>query len=629
MSAFITLLLFSPLLGSAFNLIARPKSAKISGGVATGAAALSFLCALALCWEYKHSDLPLLLEWPWITAGRLEIAWGFSFDALTCLMTLVVTGIGSLIHLYSIGYMSEDPSPARYFGYLNLFLFAMLVLVTADNLAVLFVGWEGVGLCSYLLIGFWYTDLAKSNAGLKAFVVNRIGDAGFLIGMFLCFSLFQSLDFDAIGGVLARSNTLDLRWLNLAAFFLFVGAVGKSAQIPLFVWLPDAMAGPTPVSALIHAATMVTAGVYLVARMSFLFQITAVTSTVIATVGAATALFAATIATSQNDIKKVLAYSTVSQLGYMVLALGVGSYFGAVFHLMTHAFFKALLFLGAGSVIHALSGEQDILKMGGLRKKLPFTFWTFSVAVVAIAGIPPLSGFFSKDTVLYAVLSSETGNLTLWGVGIFTSFLTAFYMGRLYCLVFLGEYRGAAHPHESPAVMTIPLVCLGIGSVVAGWIGMPHGLHLLPNYLEEFLSLPPVNEAPLQVISEHLAMGLATLSGILGVGFALMLYAKGPSKAQSLVKFLGPVPVIFQNKYWVDELYDLVLVRPFRLLCRLLATIVDPKWVDATLLFPAKVAYTGAGMLSKIQSGFTQVYLWIMLLGALVMAWILLNEVIL
>ncbi|MFM8313851.1 MAG: NADH-quinone oxidoreductase subunit L, partial [Deltaproteobacteria bacterium] len=459
-----------PLLGSFLNgVVIRPAFPKRAGVIATFFAVCSFACALFLFFHLNHDITAVHWATEWFNSGEFKQFWGFKFDALTAVMALVVTGIGSLIHLYSIGYMSEERGPSRYFAYLNLFLFNMLVLITSDNLLGLFVGWEGVGLCSYLLIGYWYEDLDKAKAGMKAFLVNRIGDAGFLIGIFYCYQIFHTLRFDEIAQLLATSSQFDLHLLNIASFFLFVGATGKSAQIPLYVWLPDAMAGPTPVSALIHAATMVTAGVYLICRMNFLYMLTADTNAMIAWVGVATALFAALIATAQRDIKKVLAYSTVSQLGLMFLAVGSRAYFAAVFHLMTHAFFKALLFLGAGSVIHGLHGEQNICHMGGLRKKMPGTFLTCLIATAAICGIPPLSGFFSKDTILFSTLASgNTQSLTLWLLGLAASTLTAFYMARMFILVFLGEYRGEAHPHESPWVMMFPLVLLAIGSALSG-----------------------------------------------------------------------------------------------------------------------------------------------------------------
>ncbi|MGB6193469.1 MAG: NADH-quinone oxidoreductase subunit L, partial [Terracidiphilus sp.] len=412
---------------------------------------------------------------PWISAGALHIDFSFVLDHLSLVMLLIVTGVGFLIHIYSAGYMNHEEGYWRYFAYLNLFLFFMTVLVLAGNALLMFVGWEGVGLASYLLIGFWFQKTVAADAGKKAFVVNRIGDFGFLIGIFLLLATFGTLTFSEIAAKLAANPAWTGGILTATALCLLIGATGKSAQLPLYVWLPDAMEGPTPVSALIHAATMVTAGVYMIARTHFLFDRSPFALSVVAIVGAATALFAATIAVVQTDIKRVLAYSTVSQLGYMFLGCGVAAYSAAIFHLMTHAFFKALLFLAAGSVIHGLGGEQDLRKMGGLRKKLPVTFWTMTAAVFAIAGFPPFAGFFSKDAILYAAFLEGPSGKLLWFVGIVTALLTSFYMFRLWYLTFFGESRNHdAHPHESPWSMLGPLVVLGVLSVGGGWIGIEH-----------------------------------------------------------------------------------------------------------------------------------------------------------
>ena len=590
-----------PLAGSIVNgLILRTPFPRRAGVIATAFAGASFVLAILLFGQLVREGHPISVSLDWFDAGPVPIQWGFSFDWLTAAMAMIVTGIGTVIHLYSIGYMSDDRTPYRYFAYLNLFLFAMLTLISSDNLPVMFVGWEGVGVCSYLLIGYWYQDLKNANAGMKAFIVNRIGDAGFLLGIFLLFTTLNTLNFHEMAVVLGQrmgtSTSVGIHTINMIALFLFIGATGKSAQIPLYVWLPDAMAGPTPVSALIHAATMVTAGIYMTLRMHFLFVLATDTNMLIAAVGAATALLAALIATSQNDIKKVLAYSTVSQLGLMFLGLGTGAYFAAFFHLMTHAFFKALLFLGAGSVIHALSGEQDIGKMGGLRKALPWTFLTFSIGTLAIAGIPPLAGFFSKDTLLYGALSGPHGT-ALWAVGSFASLLTAFYMARLYVLVFFGESRVShdVHPHESPAVMTIPLMILAVGSALAGFLGMPEGFHMLPNYLAEFLA--PVIGAPVEpqsepFLSEFGAMGVATFFAIVGVGFGFWLYAK-PSRSQKLGLALKPLRTLFAEKFYVDEIYDWILIKPYEGLCGFLARVFDGRVIDALLIFPARIARAG------------------------------------
>jgi NADH-quinone oxidoreductase subunit L len=626
MGSVLLLMILLPLAGSVLNgLLLRTPYPKRAGVIASLAACGAFVCAVVLWGNLLSAGTPFEIELDWFKAGVLDMKWGFRFDALTAVMSLIVTGIGTLIHVYSIGYMSEERTPYRYFAYLNLFLFSMLSLITANNLVGMFVGWEGVGLCSYLLIGYWYQDIDKANAGIKAFLVNRIGDAGFLIGMFLCFDLFSSLKFSTIGQVLAQPGSLDLVKLNWAAFFLFVGAMGKSAQIPLYVWLPDAMAGPTPVSALIHAATMVTAGVYLVARMNALFTLAENTRLFIGFIGGATALMAALIATSQRDIKKVLAYSTVSQLGLMFLAAGAGAYVAAVFHLMTHAFFKALLFLGSGSVIHALEGEQDIHNMGGLRAKLPITFWTFAIGTVAIAGVPPLAGFFSKDLILYSTLGVKDYGVWLWLLGSVASLLTAFYMTRLFVLVFLGEYRGHAHPHESPPVMAVPLIVLAIGSCLAGFLQMPEAFHLFPGILGQFLSpvIPQVAEGAEggRMLSEFGAMGLATAAAIAGIAVGFYLFSD-LGRAASVGKVFRPFAYLFENKFFVDELYGLLFVRPFLGLANFLARFFDPRIVDGAVLLPSRICRAGATVLSFVQGGSVQFYLVVMLMGALAVVWV-------
>jgi len=627
MGLLLLLMIGLPLVGAALNgLILRTRHTRRAGVVATAFAGSSFALAVILFMTLLGTHTPVTLTLPWFKAGETLVNWGFQFDSLTAVMALVVTGIGTAIHLYSIGYMSEEPTPSRYFAYLNLFLFSMLTLISGDNLVVMFVGWEGVGLCSYLLIGYWYQDLEKANAGIKAFVVNRIGDAGFLLGIFLLLQLFGTVSFAGIIEALGKPDGLDLNLINLAALFLFVGAMGKSAQIPLYVWLPDAMAGPTPVSALIHAATMVTAGIYLIVRLNPLFILATDTSLFIAYIGAATALMAATIAIVQRDIKKVLAYSTVSQLGLMFLALGTQNYFAALFHVITHAFFKALLFLGAGSVIHACHGEQDIFEMGGLKKDLPKTHLTFLIGTLAISGIPPLSGFFSKDMILYGALMSERSATILWFVGSLTSTITAFYMTRLYALTFLGSYRGHAHPHESPNVMLIPLYILTVGSVFAGLLATPHGLHLLPQFLEHFLgnTVPPFVEKH-AMLSEMGAMGVATLLAILGVTTGFLMYKDGPrGKASG-----NPIHSLLFNKYWIDELYGLVIVKPFEIGSQFLARVIDVRVIDAAVLLPTKLCRAGATFLSLVQAGAAQFYLLVMLAGAVVILWITLRGMVL
>ncbi|MCB0403592.1 MAG: NADH-quinone oxidoreductase subunit L [Bdellovibrionales bacterium] len=612
-----------PLLGSILNgLLLRSGSPARTGTLASTAAGLSFLAALLLCWNYLSTGQIVNVNFEWLRVGGLNLAWGFRFDAITVLMSLVVTGIGTLIHIFSIGYMDEEPTPYRFFAYLNLFLSAMLILVTGANLPVMFVGWEGVGLCSYLLIGYWYEDIKKADAGMKAFVINRIGDAGFLIGIFMLFQIFGTVDFESMKLIVDGSGSLNVRWLQFAAFFLFVGAMGKSAQIPLFTWLPDAMAGPTPVSALIHAATMVTAGVYLVARMGFLFRVSPDVSHFVATIGCATALFAASIATAQRDIKKILAYSTVSQLGFMFVALGVGAYSVALFHVMTHAFFKALLFLAAGTIIHGLHGEQDVCKMGGLRKHFPVTFITTSIAVAAICGLPPLSGFFSKDAIVFAALTGPYGGPYLWAGLSLASLLTAFYMSRFYFLVFFGEYRGNAHPHEGGWAMKLPLMDLAIGSAVVGFLGMPHGLHVLPNYLDQLLvpTVPGWEEAH-AFLTEIQSMVVAVAVALTGIAIAAFFYLPNPARSDKAAPKLLAIDTILKNKYWVDELYEVVFVVPFRFLSGVAARIIDPRVIDAAVLFPSRLARAGGTLLTFIQSGSSQFYLWIMLTGGLLVLW--------
>jgi NADH-quinone oxidoreductase subunit L len=556
----------------------------------------------------------------WATVGGSTFDITFYFDRLSAVMTLIVTGVGSVIHIYSTGYMHDDKSFGRFFAYLNLFLFFMLLLVLGRSMLVLFVGWEGVGLASYLLIGFWFDDLANAVAGRKAFITNRIGDAGFLLGMFLLYRAFGTLDMDTLNAAFL-SPTGTVVSASLVGLLLFVGATGKSAQIPLYVWLPDAMAGPTPVSALIHAATMVTAGVYLIARMSGLYLHAPEASHVIAVVGVLTAFFAATIALVQTDIKKVLAYSTVSQLGFMFLALGVGAYGVAIFHVVTHAFFKACLFLGAGSVIHALGGEQDIRKMGGLRKKIPVTFWTFVIATAAIAGIPGLAGFFSKDEILWYAFASEAGGAPwLWALAAATALMTAFYMFRLLWLTFFGASRMSHevehHVHESPFSMTGVLMVLALLSAGGGYIGIPH-------FLEPLMPLPAVHES-----LEHFEQPLLIVSIVLafaGLGLAVFIYGGPASRAAGLQRTFRPVHALLSGKYYVDELYERLFVRPLSWVSEhVLLRGGDKLLLDGTLNGLAGLAQRTAGALGRLQTGSLHVYaLFVMvgLVGALLWSW--------
>jgi NADH-quinone oxidoreductase subunit L len=507
--------------------------------------------------------------------ARFTADWGFLLDPLSSVMILVVTGVGFLIHVYSIGYMAHDGGYYRFFGYLNLFVFFMLMLVLANNYALLFVGWEGVGLCSYLLIGFYFHKKSAGDAGKKAFVVNRIGDAGFILGMLLMFATLGSVRFLSVNESLSRlSPEATFGTLSAMALLLFVGATGKSAQFPLYVWLPDAMEGPTPVSALIHAATMVTAGVYMVARSNALFKLTPETSMIVAVIGAFTAIFAASIALVQNDIKRVLAYSTVSQLGYMFVALGVGAYWVAVFHLFTHAFFKALLFLGSGSVIHAMSGEQDMRSMGALKDKIPTTFRTMFIASLAIAGIPGLAGFFSKDEILWQAWSAPGGSKTIYAIGLITALMTAFYMWRLMFMTFYGkprmDHHTAAHIHESPAAMTIPLSVLAVLSIVGGWIGVPKlwsmfgdGFRTFEVWLEPVFASEAAHvaeEAHGGTGTEWLLMGLSVGIAICGILLARYMYLSRPEAADRVQAASGPLYETLLNKWYVDEIYDFLFV---------------------------------------------------------------------
>ena len=509
--------------------------------------------------------------------ATFQADWGFLLDPLSAVMILVVTGVGFLIHVYSIGYMAHDNGYYRFFGYLNLFVFFMLMLVLANNYMLLFVGWEGVGLCSYLLIGFYFHKKSAGDAGKKAFVVNRVGDSGFILGMLLMMSVLGTVKFTDVNAILRSGQfpmeTAGFGVLSAMAILMFFGATGKSAQVPLYIWLPDAMEGPTPVSALIHAATMVTAGVYMVARSSALFHLTPHASMVVAVVGAFTAILAATIALVQNDIKRVLAYSTVSQLGYMFLALGVGAYWVAIFHLFTHAFFKALLFLGSGSVIHAVGGEQDMRRMGALKDKIPITHWTMFVGSVAIAGIPGFAGFFSKDEILWQAYSSPLGSKLLWFVGLATTGLTAFYMWRLMNLTFYGKSRvapeTARHIHESPASMTVPLTLLAAGSVLAGWLGTPKlwnlGEHFraFEHWLEPVFpaaAVEAVKEGEHSSSTEWALMALSVAVAIIGISIARYFYHRKPEIPDSLERSFQPLHTVLYNKWYVDEIYDFLFV---------------------------------------------------------------------
>ena len=558
--------------------------------------------------------------WTWMRVGDFSADVSFLLDPLSAVMVLVVTGVGSLIHVYATGYMSHDPSFRRFFLYLNLFMFAMLTLVLADNYLLLFVGWEGVGLCSYLLIGFWYERPSAAEAGKKAFIVNRIGDFGFMLGAFMLIAATGSLNFDRVFAAAPHVFAAGGGAITLATLLMFLGATGKSAQIPLFTWLPDAMEGPTPVSALIHAATMVTAGVYMLARSHVLFQLAPASMEVVAVIGAATALMAATIGLAQNDIKRVLAYSTVSQLGYMFMACGVGAFGAGIFHVMTHAFFKALLFLGAGSVIHALSDEQDMRRMGGLASKLPWTHATMAVATLAIAGVPFFSGFFSKDEILTDAFAS--GHFGIWAVGIVGAALTAFYMTRLYVLTFRGSSRltheAEHHLHESPPAMIAPLVVLAVLSFVGGYVGLPfqEGGHLFARWLRPVLEAGGVGPAHHELSrgAEWSLLLVSVLVAFGGIGMAFQAYLANPALATSLRERFAGLHRLLEHKYWVDEVYDTIVVQPFMAASQWLWRVWDSMVVDGLVNGVGLTLELGSGMLKLVQTGFVGTYaLWIAL----------------
>jgi len=617
----LTLIALAPLLGFLLNgLLGHRLGRNFVSAVGCGLPLAAFALTLAAVYELETRGQPIIeVVYTWVAIGGIEFEVAFYFDRLTAVMALVVTGVGSLIHVYSTGYMHGDRSYARYFAYLNLFLFFMLVLVLGRSLLVKFVGWEGVGLASYLLIGFWFEDSEKAAAGKKAFIVNRIGDAGFLLGMFLLFTMTGTLDVDRINAAFEAPTPQMLALASAAGVLLFIGACGKSAQIPLHVWLPDAMAGPTPVSALIHAATMVTAGVYLVARLSGLYDNAPHAAALVAAVGVATAFFAATIAVVQNDIKKVLAYSTVSQLGLMFVAAGVGAYAVAIFHVVTHAFFKACLFLGAGSVIHALSGEQDLRRMGGLARKIPVTFATFAVATAAIAGIPPLAGFFSKDAILwYALASSAGGSTLLFAVAALTAALTAFYMFRLLWLAFLGRSRMSAevehHVHESPLSMTGVLAPLALLSALGGFIAVPQ-------FLDAQWPLPAILDA-----RAHLHVPLIVLAVAIGFGgLALAAYFYGAEgrRAAAVKARFGGLHRLLDASYRVDELYERTLHRPLLWLSEhVFLGFGDRRLLDGSIDALAAFTVRMAGRFARIQTGNLQLYLLLALAGlAIMLGW--------
>jgi NADH-quinone oxidoreductase subunit L len=626
MKVIIGLIVLWPLVGFLFNGLGRNIwSKKTIAYKATGYVLASFILSIIAFLNVQAQGAITVHYFDFINTDTLKIPFDFKVDALSSLFLLVITGVGTLIHLYSTAYMKDEEAPhyARYFAYLNLFIFSMLLLVLGDNYVIMFIGWEGVGLCSYLLIGYWFTNATYNYAAKKAFVMNRIGDLGFLLAIFWLIAKLGSVSYGHVltAESLAKLSTTDITAITL---FLFIGAMGKSAQIPLYTWLPDAMAGPTPVSALIHAATMVTAGIYMITRSNILFSASEFTQHVVAIVGISTALLAATIAIKQNDIKKVLAYSTVSQLGYMFLGLGVGAYSGAVFHVITHAFFKALLFLGAGSVIHAMHHEQDIRKMGGLKSKLPITHITFLIGCIAIAGVPPFSGFFSKDEILAAAFAKSP---IYWALGVVGAAMTAFYMFRLYATTFLGKFRGtdeqAHHLHESPFAMTLPLILLALASAIAGAIGIPAlmgGHHWLSHQLTPIVG--ETKEVALSHSIEWALMGASVSIAVIALFIAVNRYKRQadgePNTA--LGKFL-------YNKWYVDELYNNAIVQPLNKFAGFLKETIEKNIIDGAVNGTGKIVQYSARKIRLIQNGQVGYYILFIVLGIILLFLFWFNDI--
>ncbi len=629
MSKLVYLVPLFPLIGFLINGLGRKSLSKsMISIIGCGVMLASFVVSLMVFFDVKANGATTVELFSFIRAADFQIPFAFQVDQLSSLFLLIITGIGFLIHLYSAAYMHEEEEQhfGRYFAYLNLFVFSMLLLVLGANYVIMFIGWEGVGLCSYLLIGYWFKNDQYNYAAKKAFVMNRIGDLGFLLAVFW---LLFKLGTVTYGDVFSRVSELSSFDITAITILLFVGAMGKSAQIPLYTWLPDAMAGPTPVSALIHAATMVTAGIYMIARSNILYTMAPVSQSLVAIVGLATAIFAATIALKQNDIKKVLAYSTVSQLGYMFLGLGVGAYTGAVFHVMTHAFFKALLFLGAGSVIHAMHHEQDIRRMGGLKKHMPITHITFLLACLAIAGIPPFSGFFSKDEILMAAYNA---NPLYYYIGLSGALMTAFYMFRLYSLTFLGSFRGTHeqehHLHESPSPMTIPLIVLAVLSVIGGFVGIPEVFASDAHSLEHFLA-PIFAESNKLAHAHHLThsqeyimMGVSTA---LIIGVILFAVTKFKKAADVNEENTG-VAKVLENKWYVDELYDTIIVKPLHLLSVFFKNILEKNVIDGVVNGVGKLVGYGSRQLRLLQSGQVGNYILVMVMVMVIFVLIWFND---
>jgi len=621
MSNYIFLVPLFPLIGFLINGLFWKSMPKSLGGILGSLTVFaSFVISLLVFFEVKDPSYhvqPIKL-FDFIQSGSLVVPFAFQVDALSSLFLLIITGVGFLIHVYSTSYMHDDAGMVKYFAYLNLFVFFMLLLVLGANYLIMFIGWEGVGLCSYLLIGFWFKNKDYTNAGKKAFIMNRIGDLGFLVGMLLILMNYGTLSYQEFFSHIQQNGTsLPPNMTNWIAICLFIGATGKSAQIPLYTWLPDAMAGPTPVSALIHAATMVTAGIYMIARSYALYDIAPLAMQIVAAIGLATAIFAATIALRQYDIKKVLAYSTVSQLGFMFLALGVGSYTSAVFHVMTHAFFKALLFLGSGSVIHAMGGEQDIRKMGGLGKKMRTTQATFLIGCLAISGIPGLSGFFSKDEILSHAFSVSP---IYYALGILAAMMTAFYMFRLYFLTFTGTFRGTHeqehHLHESPMAMTLPLIILAILAIVGGYVGLPEVLSER-NGIAAFLGMnnAVVNHGEFHLAGsmEWMLMGISVVVSIVMIGLAWTVH-KTPSFAEN-----RGISKILENKWYVDEIYDAIIVKPLNAISGVFDRFIDRGGIDGVVNGVGKGVKLGSDRMRQLQTGQVGFYIFVMVLGMIVL----------
>ncbi|WP_369752961.1 NADH-quinone oxidoreductase subunit L [Flavobacterium sp. WC2409] len=608
------LLLLAPFIGFLFNVFFGKSIGKSASGIlGTLTVATSFAASVYFFMQISQTHQAIQIQlFDWIQISNFKVDFGFLLDQLSILWLLFVTGIGSLIHMYSISYMHDDENMHKYFAYLNLFIFFMITLVIGSNLLVLFIGWEGVGLCSYLLIGFWHKNQEFNDAAKKAFIMNRIGDLGLLIGIFIIGSMFSTLDYATLKTAITGATDLNMYWISIAAFALFIGACGKSAQIPLYTWLPDAMAGPTPVSALIHAATMVTAGIFMITRLNYLFDLAPDVQNIIAIVGAVTSLVAATIALVQTDIKKVLAYSTVSQLGLMFLALGLGAYEVAVFHVITHAFFKACLFLGSGSVIHALHGEQDMRKMGGLKKVMGITFFTFLISSLAISGIPPFSGFFSKDEILMVAFEH---NKILWFIASLASLMTAFYMFRLLYLTFFNDFRGTAeqknHLHESPSLITFPLIVLAILATIGGLISLPTN-SWLNEYLAPLFTKVATEEHHFGT-TEYTLMLIAVIGGLVGIGIAYAKYIKQNSVPEEDSQITGFAKVLY-NKYYVDEIYDSIFVKSINGLSKFFRDNVETT-LSSLVFGLGKVTNEIGFQGKKIQNGSIGRYLFVFVLG--------------